>query len=165
MQSRHLSYEQLTLTRLDDFHSLVQDDHVRQYLMDGELFPIEWSEARIVDSNMLFVNRGVGLWLVNDQVSGELVGFCGFLQLPPIDEPQLVYALFERFTGKGYATEMARAVIAYARTKAGFTEIAASVDGINIKSRRVLEKLGFTRTMTVPGNFGNLFIYRLMIES
>jgi RimJ/RimL family protein N-acetyltransferase len=56
---------------------------------------------------------------------------------------------------------MARSAISYARTQAGFKEIAASVDGVNVKSRRVLEKIGFVRTMTVAGNLGDVFVYRL----
>jgi RimJ/RimL family protein N-acetyltransferase len=163
MQSKRLTYEPVTLPRLEDFHSLVIDEHVRRYLMDGDVFPIEWSEARVVDSNMLFERRGVGLWLVDQSLPRALVGFCGFLEMPPLDEPQLVYAVLEQFTGKGYATEMARAAIEYARTRAGFTEIAAGVDGVNVKSRRVLEKIGFKRTLTVPGRFGNLFVYRLSL--
>lgn len=163
MQSTRLTYEVLTLARLDEFHSLVVDEHVRKYLMDGETLPIEWSEARIVDSGLLFAKRGVGLWLVDQAFPRALVGFCGFLETPPLDEPQLVYAVFEQFTGKGYATEMARAVIEHARTRAGFKEIAAGVDGVNVRSRRVLEKIGFTRTMTVPGKFGSVFVYKLTL--
>ena len=147
---------------LDEFHALVQDQHVRRYLMDGEVFPREWSDERIRDSIALFERRGVGLWLVREGASGAVAGFCGFLEMPAIDpEPQLVYALLEKFTGRGYATEMARVSIAQARSQASFAEIVAAVDGVNAASVRVLEKLGFTRTGAMPGAFGDTFIYRL----
>jgi RimJ/RimL family protein N-acetyltransferase len=147
---------------LDQFHALVQDDHVRRYLMDGELFPREWSEERVRESVNLFERRGVGLWLVHDRRSDELVGFCGFLEIPSIDpEPQLIYALFERFTGAGYATEMARASIAEARRHPGFSRIVAGVDEVNVASLRVLEKLGFRRVGTHPGRFGSVFLLAL----
>jgi [ribosomal protein S5]-alanine N-acetyltransferase len=108
--------------------------------------------------------RGVGLWLAFDAASGALAGFCGFLVLPSVhQEPQLVYALSERFTGKGYATEMARASIAAARANAGFTDIVAAVDGVNAASIRVLEKLGFARQGTSAGAFGDTFVYRLSL--
>jgi ribosomal-protein-alanine N-acetyltransferase len=104
----------------------------------------------------------VGLWLVEELESGQLVGFCGFLEIPTIlDEPQLVYALFGRFTGQGYATEMARAAIARARSHAGFETIVAGVDAVNGTSCRVLEKIGFTRTATVQGAFGDMYLYQL----
>jgi RimJ/RimL family protein N-acetyltransferase len=160
--SRRLVYTRLGLDKLDAFHALVQDEHVRRYLMDGEIFPREWSEARIRDSSALFERCGVGLWLVDEASSEELAGFCGFLEFPALSQrPQLVYALLERFTGRGYATEMARAAIAYAREHAGFGAIDAGVDAVNEKSCRVLDKLGFVRTATVPGAFGDTYLYRL----
>src|SRR2546425_13343449 len=82
MTSERLKYQPVTLARLDDFHSLVQDDHVRRYLMDGQVFPREWSEQRVRDSISLFDRRGVGLWLAYERTSSELAGFCGFLDAP-----------------------------------------------------------------------------------
>lgn len=162
LTSPRLRYEQLTLERCDQFHSLVQDDHVRKYLMDGELFPREWSEARVRESEALLARRGVGMWLAFESQSGELAGFCGFLEIPSVHaEPQLVYALIERFTGKGYATEMARASIDDARANAGFAAIVAGVDEVNAASIRVLEKLGFARSGTGTGAFGRMFTYSL----
>lgn len=161
LSSKRLRYEPLTLDHLDQFHSLVQDEHIRRYLMDGEVFPREWSEERVRDSMALTARRGVGLWLAFDLASGELAGFCGFLEIPSLHpEPQLVYALRERFTGKGCATEMARASIDDARPS--FTKIVAGVDEVNAASVHVLEKLGFVRTETHAGAFGNTFMYQLL---
>jgi [ribosomal protein S5]-alanine N-acetyltransferase len=162
MASPRLRYEPLRLETLDEFHELVHDEHVRRYLMDGEVFARGWSEARVRDSIDLFDRQGVGLWLAREVESGAVVGFCGFLVIAAVHpQPQLVYALFERFTSKGYATEMARASGAHARSQAAFGEIVASVDSVNHASVRVLEKLGFTRTATVSGTFGDTFTYRL----
>ena len=113
----------------------MQDEHIRRYLMDGELFPREWSEDRMRDSERLWTERGVGLSLAFDCESGELAGFCGFLVIPTLHpEPQLVYALLERFTG------ITRSAIADARAAAGFTSIVAGVDEVNVASINVLEK-------------------------
>ena len=162
VSSQRLRYERVNAGSIDAFHSLVQDPHVRRYLMDGEILPIEWTRARIDDSTALFASRGVGLWLAYDAASGQLAGFCGFLAIDPLNPgPQLVYALFEAFAGRGYATEMAQAVIADARSNAGLTDIIAGVDEVNSASVRVLEKLGFVRTHATQGSFGNLLHYKL----
>jgi ribosomal-protein-alanine N-acetyltransferase len=162
MTSERLTYRRLSASGLDDFHRLVQDEHVRRYLMDGQMFPPEWSEARIADSLALFERRGVGLWLVHQKATGELVGFCGFLEIPSLDpEPQLVYAMFERFTGSGYATEMGRAAIVEARRHPGFETIVAGVDEVNAASRRVLDKLGFHVVSTAQGNLGPTHVMKL----
>jgi len=164
MISDRLRYFPLELTSIDDFHSLVIDEHVRRYLMDGNLFSREWSEERIRESRKLFEQRGVGIWLVRDKATDELVGFCGFLEIPSTHpDPQIAYAMFERFSGKGYATEMARTAIAHARKQPGFSEIVAGVDEVNVASLRVLEKLGFERFATMPGSFGIMFLLRLRL--
>jgi [ribosomal protein S5]-alanine N-acetyltransferase len=156
MTSSRLSYRALSLADHEAFHALVIDDHIRRYLMDGEVFPREWSAERVRASDDLFARRGVGLWLVSEAVGPETIGFCGFLEFPAIHpEPQLVYALVERCAGRGYATEMARACIAEARRHKGFDEIIAGVDDVNVDSRRVLDKLGFTPISTFEGAFGS----------
>jgi RimJ/RimL family protein N-acetyltransferase len=161
MFSERLRYEPVALEARDGFHGLVQDEHVRRYLMDGSVFSREWSEQRIRESQALFERRGVGIWLAYEKAGDALVGFCGFLEIPAVHpEPQLVYALVERFTGRGYATEMARRAIAHAREQ-GLAEILAGVDEINVASLRVLEKLGFERVDTRPGTFGKMHLLRL----
>ena len=162
MRSGRLLYEPLGLAQLDDFHRLVRDEHIRRYLLDGQLLPREWSEERVRESKALCERRGVGLWLAHERHSRELVGFCGFMELPSNElGPELVYALLERFTGQGYATEMARAAIAHARAQAGMREVVATVDEVNVASRHILEKLGFERVSTQSGSFGNLLVLRL----
>jgi ribosomal-protein-alanine N-acetyltransferase len=162
VNSPRLDYTPVSAAALDDFHALVRDPHVRRYLLDGAELSREWSAARIADSEALFQRRGVGLWLARERDGGALMGFCGFLEMEELHpEPQLVYALYEAFTGRGYATEMARAAIAWARRQPGFTEIVASVDEVNAGSVCVLEKLGFQRTGSQPGAFGPMWMYRL----
>jgi RimJ/RimL family protein N-acetyltransferase len=161
MLSERLRYHPAGPTDLDAFHRLVEDEHVRRYMMDGNVFPRDWSVERLRESQVLFERRGVGIWLAYDRTTDELVGFCGFDNPPGRSVPQLIYAMFERFTGRGRATEMARASIAQARTQPGFAEIVADVDEINAASVRVLEKVGFERIAVHQGAFGNLALLRL----
>jgi [ribosomal protein S5]-alanine N-acetyltransferase len=162
MRSERLQYRPIDAASLDAFHSLVTDEHVRRYLLDGSIVSREWSEERMRASESLFTRRGVGIWIAHTTSSDELVGFCGFLELPTLhSEPQLVYALFERFTGQGLATEMAMAAITEARTKPGFDEIIAGVDDVNSASAGVLEKLGFRQISVHPGAFDTTSLMRL----
>lgn len=161
-RSERLQYARLAPETLDDFHQLVQDEHVRRYMMDGNVFPREWTVQHMRNSQALFARRGVGIWLAFAKDTRELVGFCGFAILSSLPEPQLLYALFERFSGRGLATEMARAAIAQARAQGGFAEIAADVDEINAASVRILERLGFERVEVRQGAFGSLLVFRLV---
>jgi ribosomal-protein-alanine N-acetyltransferase len=162
MVSERLRYVPVTPATLDAFHALVQDPHVRRYLMDDQLFPREWSEARTRESAALFERDGIGLWLAYERATDALVGFCGFVEFPSLHpEPELVYALPERHAGRGYATEMARASITHARTRGRLRDIVTSVDEVNRASLRVLEKLGFARCASRPGAFGPTLLLRL----
>lgn len=164
-RSRRLSYRRLGPDAADAFHRLVVDPHVRRYLMDGQVMTPAWSRAALLDSERLFAARGLGLWLLHEagREAGEPVGFAGFRIFEEMDpEPQLLYALVEAATGRGYATEAARALVRLASDPAGadMAEIPAAVDAPNTASSRVLEKLGFERTGQVPGAFGPTFLYR-----
>jgi RimJ/RimL family protein N-acetyltransferase len=142
------------------------DAHVRRYLLDGAVLDRDWSAARIAESDELFERRGVGLWLARRRDTGDVVGFCGFLDLgePAAGvEPQLVYALPAVHTGRGLASEMAAACVLRARA-VGFTEAWATVDAVNTASVRVLERLGFVRDSTGEGAFGELWTYRLLFK-
>ncbi len=161
MRSARLRYHPVEPATLDAFHGLVQDEYVRRYMMDGLVFPREWSEQRVQESQALFERRGVGIWLVHEKDTNELVGFCGFWIAPSFPEPQLLYALRERWARRGLAHEMARAAITHARTQPGFAEIVADADEVNVRSVRLLEKLGFERIGTTPGAFGRIILFRL----
>jgi RimJ/RimL family protein N-acetyltransferase len=160
LTSPRLRYRRVEPALLDDFHRLVADPYVLRYMMDGEVHTRDWTAERIAESQALFAGRGVGLWLAYD--GATLVGFCGFLQNFSLHaEPELVYALLEAHAGRGLALEMGRACIAAARPLPGFGVIHAAVDGVNVRSARVLEKLGFQRHGTQPGAFGEVILLHL----
>ena len=161
--SERLRYSPVGPDDQQTFHALIQDEYVRRYMLDGQVMTEDWTAARIRDSEALFARRGVGVWLARARDGGELVGFCGFFQFdPPEAEPQLMYALYGRFAGRGYATEMARAAIAFAEGR-GFTQIIAEADEVNGASLRVLGKLGFVRVETRQGVFGDMPRLRLAL--
>jgi RimJ/RimL family protein N-acetyltransferase len=76
MLSERLRYLPVEPANLDAFHRLVQDEHVRRYMMDGNVFPRDWSAEHIRESQALF-DGVVGLWLAYEKDTDELVGFCG----------------------------------------------------------------------------------------
>jgi [ribosomal protein S5]-alanine N-acetyltransferase len=81
---------------------------------------------------------------VEHRETEEVLGYCGLRWdgAASDTEPELVYELARAHHGRGYATEAARAVLAWADA-AGVRRIRASVRAWNAASLRVLEKLGF----------------------
>ena len=161
-----LHLEPLDPATLDSFHRLVIDPHVRRYLMDGEEMPREWSLAQLESSTRSFAEHGLGLWLARHRDTppsdrDPAIGFCGLLRLAGTGlDLELVYALREPSTGRGLATEMARAVVDAAR-RAGLERLGASVDAVNLASVRILERLGFALNECRGGSFGELRVYGL----
>lgn len=163
--SPRLRYRELGVGDVDAFHALVTDAHVRRYLMDGEVLPRSWSEQAIGTSARSFAAGGVGLWLIWEAgVAGgaQPIGFCGYWTFEEVEPAaQLLYAFVESATGRGYATEAARALVDYGRAHAGMTDILSAVDAPNTASARVLERLGFERRGAVPGAFGEVLLFVL----
>lgn len=163
MQSERLRYAALAPELLVPFQRAVQDDYVRRYMLDGQLLSPERCAERIRESHALFDRFGVGTWLAWHGDSGELVGFCGFEPVPESELPYLIYAVLEPFARQGYASEMARHSVEYARAHARTRTIGADVDEVNAGSVRILEGLGFQRSGVQQGAFGNLLVYRLVL--
>lgn len=83
-----------------------------------------------------------GTW---NKATGAYVGEC-YLANPDWDVPriELGYFLVKEFTGKGYATESANALIRYAFERLGVLRIDLRCNADNTASIRVAERCGFT---------------------
>lgn len=165
LESARLDYRPLGPDDLEAFHGLIVDGHIRRYLLDGESMNRAWSAAQIAASQALFASHGVGLWLVfaKERLADPL-GFCGFIRFDETGpRPQLLYALLEPHTGRGYATEIAAALVAYAELHSTDRTVISAVDAPNRASCRVLEKVGFQVTGQTPGAFGHMVHYELKL--
>jgi RimJ/RimL family protein N-acetyltransferase len=76
---------------------------------------------------------------------GDLMGTIG-ITLGQGEFPEIGYWLGLPYSGQGYATEAARAIIDYTFEEFGCTELRAGARVVNTSSRRVLEKCGFQWT-------------------
>lgn len=80
------------------------------------------------------------------KAEGLFIGTCGLhLSGPEDPEAWVGYALSRRFWGQGYATEAARALLAFGFDELGLHRIFATRDPANVASARVLEKIGMRR--------------------
>jgi RimJ/RimL family protein N-acetyltransferase len=159
--SDRLRYRRIRPADLETLHRLIIDEHIKQFMMDGQAMGRDWTRDVIAASDGLFASTGVGLWFVHIRRDAEQpIGFAGFRVFDAIGpEPQLLYALLERATGHGHATEIAHALTEYALSQAGFVEVKAAVDEPNQASMRVLEKAGFRRTGDMSGAFGRTILF------
>jgi [ribosomal protein S5]-alanine N-acetyltransferase len=89
---------------------------------------------------------GLGVWATLERASGRCVGFHLLNHvLGETDVIQLGYRLFPEDWGRGYATEMGRALLAYGFERLGLPLISANADTGNQASHQVLLKCGLHR--------------------
>jgi RimJ/RimL family protein N-acetyltransferase len=126
----------------DGLHELWSSAGVRRFLWDDQIVSLDRTREAIEQSRSLFASVRHGLWGAWSLSDNRLAGFGG---LWPFREPELelLYGVAEPLWGRGYAGEMARAVIGYCFDTLALPVIRASTDVANAASVRVLEKLGF----------------------
>jgi [ribosomal protein S5]-alanine N-acetyltransferase len=77
-----------------------------------------------------------------------VVGHCGFHGPPEtIGRAEIGYTVFSQFRGRGYASEAAQGLVAWAFAQ-GVREVYASVSPHNAPSLAVVRRLGFTQVGT-----------------
>jgi RimJ/RimL family protein N-acetyltransferase len=80
------------------------------------------------------------------KAEGRLIGGCSIAVSNPEQREGWIGYIFNRdFWGQGYATETARALVAFGFEQLGLHRILATCDPENVASARVLEKAGMRR--------------------
>jgi RimJ/RimL family protein N-acetyltransferase len=130
---------------LDAWAALNADPEVREFF-DGVLTR-EQARASLELFRDEIAERGWGWWAVEVRETGQFAGMAG---LDPVDEGlpfhgiEIGWRLARWAWGHGYATEAARAVLAYGFEKLALREILALATAGNVRSHAVMARLGMT---------------------
>jgi len=89
-------------------------------------------------------DRGYGRWAVEVSGEADLIGFVGLAVPPFMPKDEIGWRLARKSWGRGFATEAARAVLADAFRRLGLTEVVSFTVPANVRSTRVMERLGMT---------------------
>lgn len=111
-----------------------------------ETWNVEMSRAAFQWINSGFDDRGFGIYAV--EVSSEFAGVVG-LSIPSFQSwftpcIEILWRLRAEFWGRGFASEAAAAVLKMAEHSLSLGEVFAFTVPQNLKSIRVMEKLGMT---------------------
>jgi RimJ/RimL family protein N-acetyltransferase len=101
-------------------------------------------EAWAADMADRWTRDGVGKWMARDRSDGSLVGRGGFTRFDLEGETvlELGWAVRDARTGRGYATELGRAALAWASEHQPDLPVVAFTEVHNRASRAVMERLG-----------------------
>ncbi|WP_307720831.1 GNAT family N-acetyltransferase [Pseudoduganella lutea] len=140
----------LRLWRDDDvapFVALNADPAVTQYL-PGPVTP-EQAAQLFAAQNALYAQHGCCYFAAELKESGELAGFVGLkyqdFAMPFAPCHEVGWRLASRYWGKGLASEGARAALRFGFERLGLEEIVSFTVAENVRSRRVMERLGMVR--------------------
>jgi RimJ/RimL family protein N-acetyltransferase len=87
---------------------------------------------------------GLGWWAAEEKTSGKYIGWFALIYIPGTVEVEVGYLLVKCSWGKGFATEGARAVLAYGFEEVGLNRIVAIAQIPNRASQNVMKKIGLS---------------------
>lgn len=146
-----LSTERLILRRWRDedrepFARMNADARVMEFF--PSTLTREQSDALADRAEAHLIEHGFGPWAAELRATGEFIGYIG-LYTPRFEAHftpcvEVGWRLDAAQWGRGLATEGARAVLEFAFETAGLPQVVSFTSEGNLRSRRVMEKLGMT---------------------
>lgn len=120
-----------------------------------EFFPSLWtkeeSDAAFEKLRLVIHDRGWGFWALEEKLSGKFVGFTGLgvpgFQAPFMPAVEIGWRLLPEFWNQGLATEAAEKSLWFGFHVLKLEEIISFTAVGNVKSQRVMEKIGMERCM------------------
>ncbi len=149
----------------DDIDALVAmdgDAEVMRYIGDGSVRDAASQRVSLTEGLSEPLPPGLGTWSVfAHDAKDDLLGTTFLVPLPDTDLVEIGWRFRRDAWGRGYATEAAAAILYYGFTTLALDEIVAVVYLENVRSIRVMEKLGLTSTGTCFAYGRDLPIYRM----
>jgi RimJ/RimL family protein N-acetyltransferase len=131
---------------LPAFAALNADPRVMEFL--PKRLNRDESDAMAARIRLLMTIQDFGFWAVELPGMADFIGFVG-LHRPSFEAPftpcvEIGWRLAHEHWGRGYATEAARAALAYGFTSLDLDEIVSFTVPANRRSRGVMERLGMS---------------------
>ena len=143
----------------DALDALIRRDRARLETLTGARFADPLLPPPLMDDALPFLRDrlraepeellGWWAWLMVTRSAREAVGSVGLGGKPDGEGTVVIgYAVYPTFEGRGYATEAARALAAWALEQAGVTRVRATIPPGHMPSLRVAEKAGMRQVGT-----------------
>jgi [ribosomal protein S5]-alanine N-acetyltransferase len=174
MDDHHVSTERLELAplSLEAVGALIAGDGARLRELTGVLFPRPASAPPYMADPLPIVRERLRAnpgearwwnWLVSERETRRAVGSVSFGGPPDETGALLIgYAMYEQFEGHGYATEVVRAMIAWAFAQPGVKQVRTLAPVWNTPAVRVAENVGMRPVAAdEDDDVGEVLVYAL----
>jgi RimJ/RimL family protein N-acetyltransferase len=133
---------------LDPFADMNADPVVMEHFASGTRTREETADF-MAAIEAEFESHGYGLWAIEIPGVDAFIGFVGLHTVPFeshfTPSVEVGWRLAHAYWHRGYATEAARAAVKFGFERAGLAEIVSFTNAGNLRSQRVMERIGMTR--------------------
>ena len=134
----------------------LQGDRETAARLVGATLPAAWPAPDLLDILPIQAaagpaDEGYGIWVMIERETNGVVGDIGFLGPPADGGVEVGFSVLPEQRRRGYATEAAALLVAWALSQPDVNRVVARCDADNEGSIATLERVGFTRTRQVDG--------------
>lgn len=144
LRTKRCIIRETTESDVDSFYNIYAEPEITRYMED--LYENREEELAYVAEyrEKMYGFYGYGMWTVLTK-EGRVIGRAGISWREGFDLPELGFVIGVPWQGQGYACEVCRAILDYAKIELGFTQVQALVMEGNEKSAALCRKLGFQK--------------------
>ncbi|QHT68263.1 GNAT family N-acetyltransferase [Rhodocytophaga rosea] len=136
---------QFAQSDLNDLYELNRDPEVMKYVGRKPLVSIYEAQLDLTRYLSYYVRASkLGVWACTEKESGTLIGLALLKKLEPTEEIEVGYRFHRSYWGKGFATEVCKALVEYGFTQVGLKKIVGITHPDNLASQKVLKKCGLS---------------------
>ena len=142
LETERTRVRETTLEDVDAFYRLYRDKELVRYTED--LYPDPEQERQYIRDYQKYMYQvyGFGIWTVLEKETGEIIGRAGLSVREGFEEVELGFVFGLAWQGKGYAYEVCKAILKYAREELELSKVQAFVMPDNQASVKLCERLG-----------------------
>jgi GrpB-like predicted nucleotidyltransferase (UPF0157 family)/predicted acetyltransferase len=166
LETKRLVLRTTQLSDLDNLIALRSDPDVMKYIGNGSTQTKEQVESFLKNAIPYQEKYGLGFCSVFEKESGDFVGQGGLFHFKSDEtqsEIEVAYRLHKKFWGRGYATELTKALIRWGFEHLPVNKLLAAAHPDNIASQKVLKKAGldYKEKIYWPGCDGEVFLFEI----
>ncbi len=168
IETQRLFLRELTVEDAAFIYELVNDPDWLRFIGDRHVRTLDDARNYLQNGPIaMYARSGFGLYAVELKSTHTPIGMCGLIKREGLDDVDLGLAFLPQHRAYGYASEAAAATLAYGRQKIGLKRIVAITTVDNVRSMRLLEKLGFLfeRLIKLPNDDEELRLFATESES
>lgn len=130
--------------------ALLNSEGWLKYIGDRNVKTVEQARQYLTNNTIKsYKESGFGFYKVTLKSINQPVGIAGLVKRPQLEHEDLGFAFLPEFQGLGLAYEAAKLIVHYAQNQLKLSKLTAIVQPNNVKSIKLLKKLGMQFEKTV----------------